>query len=441
MRRFPFVRPIALGLVLALTQTLTWGCATTRLPPVSAAGPGFEPLPDEQRLWERSREEERILLDKVTVYDDPLLVDYLESVVARLNPPAMAANGQIRYRVTVVEDPTLNAFAYPHGALFVHTGLLARMETEDELATVFGHEMTHVENRHMLRFHRAARNRQIGWTVAAVTAAVILAGEQGEAYGEGDWARGVRIGVLADLFIGLGLQLAVLASINGYGRDLEVEADEGGFSKLVDAGYAPAAAPEVYQALLDDHGQEASSAEAFFFGSHPKLSNRLENAKAWAASRPEAEPAGTAGDPDAFARRIRPVVRDDARLNLELQRYELAEWELERVLQWMPGDPEAHQLLAELRFAQAGMAADVESADILEAEGEAALREAVRLDPQRPAPHRELGLLAYRRGDFGAACVEFRHYLDADPDAADADTIRDYILELEHDGHCDPASG
>lgn len=436
MRRFPFVRPIALGLVLALTQTLTWGCATTRLPPVSASGAGFEPLPDEQRLWERSREEERTLLEKVTVYDDPLLVDYLEDVVARLNPPAMAANGELRYQVTVIEDPTLNAFAYPHGALFVHTGLLARMESEDELATVLGHEMTHVENRHMLRFQRAARNRQIGWTVAAVTAAVILAGEQGEAYGEGDWARGARIGVLADLFIGLGLQLAVLASINGYGRELEVEADDGGFAKLSAAGYDPAAAPAVYQALLEDHGQEASAAEAFFFGSHPKLSNRLDNAKAWAASRPAGDAAGTAGDPNAFARRIRPVVRDDARLNLELERYDLAQWELERVLGWMPGDPEAHLLLAELRFAQAEAAPDAESAEILEAEGETALREAVRLDPQLPTPHRELGLLAYRRADYGSACVEFRHYLDADPDAPDAGTIRDYLLELEHDGHC-----
>ncbi len=436
MRRFPFVRPIALGLILALTQSLTWGCATSRLPPVSASGASFEPLPDEQRLWERSREEERTLLEKVTVYDDPLLEDYLEGVVARLNPPAMAANGELRYRVTVIEDPTLNAFAYPHGAIFVHTGLLARMETEDELATVFGHEMTHVENRHMLRFQRAARNRQIGWTVAAVTAAVILAGEEGEAYGEGDWARGARIGVLADLFIGLGLQLAVLASINGYGRELEVEADEGGFAKLETAGYDPAAAPEVYQALLDDHGQESSAAEAFFFGSHPKLTNRLENAKAWAASRPAAEPAGTAGEPDAFVRRIRPVVRDDARLNLEIERYDLAEWELERVLGWMPGDPVAHQLLADLRFAQAGAAPDGESAEILEAEGEAALRESVRLDPQRPEPHRELGLLAYRRADYRAACVELRHYLDADPDAEDAGTIRDYLLELEQDGHC-----
>lgn len=441
MRRTASVRAVAFALSLLLVATGTWSCATTRLPPASAAGPDFEPLRDERQLWQRAREEERKLLDEAPVYDDPLLVDYLEGVVARLNPPAMEANPEIHYRVTVIEDPTLNAFAYPHGSLFVHTGLLARMESEDELATVLGHEMSHVEGRHMLRFTRAARNRQIGWSVAAVAAAVILAGEQGDAYEEGNWSRGVRIGVLSDLFLGLGLQLAVLASINGYGRDLELEADRGGFAKLARAGYDPDAAPAVYRALLEEHG-EPSVAQAFFFGSHPKLTNRLESAEAWAAAQPdpalEPEPARKAEiDPrDDFARRIRPVVRDDARLNLERGRLGLAEHELERVLAWMPGDPEAHLLLAELRFAQAESAPDEESAAILRDEGETALREAVRLDPQRPEPHRELGLLAYRRGDYEDACRELRHYLDAAPDASDAGTMRDYLLELEHDGRC-----
>lgn len=437
MRNSLVHRSVALATSCVLLLTLSGGCATTRLPPISAAGAGFEPLPDERRLWEMARQEERKLLEEVTLYDDPLLEDYLEEVAQRLNPPGMAAAEEVRYRVRVIEDPGLNAFAYPHGALFVHTGLLARMESEDELATVLGHEMTHVENRHMIRFHRAARNRQIGWTVAAVAAAVVLAGEEADAYGEGDWARGARIGVLSDLFIGLGLHLAVLASINGYGRSLELEADRGGFAKLAAAGYDPDAAPAVYQALLDDHGEGASAADAFFFGSHPKLANRLESATAWAAGRPPTDEGAPAGEPEEFARRIRPVVRDDARMNIERGRLALAEDELARVLAWMPTDPVAHELLARLRFAQAEAAADEEAARALESEGEDALREAVRLDPQRPAPHRELGLLAYRQGDLRTACLEFRHYLDADPDAPDAGTFRDYLLELERDGWCE----
>src|SRR4051794_36718097 len=151
------IRSTALAtLLLALSS-----CVSTQLPPISSQGRSFRPLSDETRLWEQSRDEEAELLDHVKLYHDPLLESHLAQVVARLNPPGMAVNPEIRYRVRVIEDPSLNAFAYPHGSLYIHTGLLARMENEDELATVLGHEMTHVEDRHMLRYQRSMHNRQV----------------------------------------------------------------------------------------------------------------------------------------------------------------------------------------------------------------------------------------------------------------------------------------
>jgi hypothetical protein len=54
-----------------------------------------------------------------------------------------------------------------------------------------------------------------------------------------------------------------------------------------------------------------------------------------------------------------------------------------------------------------------------------------------PGPHRELGLLAYRAEDFSVACTEFTRYLElAARDAEEARPIRDYMLELQQDGHC-----
>src|SRR6185369_18100131 len=106
-------------------------------------------------------------------YEDPALESYLQGVVTRMTPKGMAANTAVHYRIRVVEDPTLNAFAYPHGSIYVHTGLLARVENEDQLATVLGHEMTHVERRHMLRFERSARNKETGLAVAAVALDVV----------------------------------------------------------------------------------------------------------------------------------------------------------------------------------------------------------------------------------------------------------------------------
>lgn len=412
-------------------------CVTTRLPPISAAGAEFHPLKDEMKLWNRSRDEEAKLRDNVELYDDPLLEDYLEQVVHYLNPEGMAANPAIDYTVHVIENPSLNAFAFPHGAIYVHTGLLARMENEDQLATVLGHEMTHVENRHMLRHQRSARNKQIGFGVGAVAAAVILAGEAGEAYDDGKYGKAARLEVLGDLLVGLGLQLAFIAAVNGYGRDLEREADWGGFAKIHEAGYDLDQAPAVYETLLDDQG-ESGEFEVFFFGSHPKLSARVDNANAWIEEHADASltARATRPDRDAFARRIRPVIRDDARLNIERGRLTIATSQLDRVRELMPEDPEVHRLIGKLQMKKADGEKDVVLRRTMIERASDALREAIRLSPERPAPHRELGLLAYGEEDYTTACVQFRQYVELVPDADGADRVRDYILELERNGDC-----
>jgi predicted Zn-dependent protease len=433
------MRPVGWLRATAIVTLIVFcaSCVTTRLPPISSAGADFRPLKDEVALWNRSRAEEAKLRDNIDLYQDPLLEDYLAQVAGRLNPRAMAANPEIDYTVTVIENPTLNAFAFPHGAIYVHTGLLARMENEDQLATVLGHEMTHVEYRHMLRQQRSARNKQIGFGVGAVAAAVILAGKAGEAYDEGKYGKAARLEVLGDLMIGLGLQLAFIAAVNGYGRDLEREADEGGFAKMAAAGYDIDEAPGIYEALLDDQG-ESGKMEVFFFGSHPQLASRIANANEWIAEHSDesSAPRTPRPDPGAFERRIRPVIRDDARLNLECGRLNLAASQLDRVRDLMPEDPEVHLLIGMLELKKADDEKDAALRREMNARAADAFREAIRLDPERPAPHRELGLLAYRDEDFETACVQFRQYVELDPKAADAGRTRDYLLELERDGAC-----
>jgi predicted Zn-dependent protease len=433
MRRSAAFRSVALATLLLFSVS----CVSTRLPPISSQGGAFEPLHDEQILWDQSRGEETKLLEDIRLYKDPGLDAYLQEVVARLNPPGMASNAAVRYRVRVIEDPTLNAFAYPHGSIYVHTGLLARLESEDELATVLGHEMTHVENRHMLRYQRSAHNKEIGLSIAAITASVILAGVEGDALDAGDWGKAAAIDLFGNLLVGLGLDLAFQASVNGYGRGLEEEADLGGFTKLAAAGYDLQEAPKVYQALLDDQG-EPHRAEAFFFGNHPRLSERIEVTRRYLTAH--AATAGVvvdrAGREEAFARNLRPLVREDARLNIEMGRLMLAEAELRRVRAWMPEDPETHFLKGRLRLAQATAEKSPEGQARLQGEAEDAFRKAIELDGDRPAPHRELGLLLRERKDFRGACVQLRRYAQLDPQADDAGQIEDSIAELEGFGGC-----
>jgi predicted Zn-dependent protease len=434
MRHSGLIRSTALATLLLLLSS----CVATQLPPISSQGRSFRPLSDETRLWEQSRDEEARLLDHVKLYDDPLLESHLARVVARLNPPGMAANPEIRYRVRVVEDPALNAFAYPHGSIYIHTGLLARMENEDELATVLGHEMTHVEGRHMLRYQRSVHNRQVGLTVATIAAAVALAVAEGDALDSGDWGKASVLDAFGQIVVGLGLELAFTASVNGYGWGLESEADEGGFRKMTAAGYDLRQAPKVYQVLLDDRG-EPKRMEAFFFGSHPRLSERVEDTKKYLAAHPGANVAlrreAPAEDTDAFARLLRPVIRDDARLNLGLGRLKIAEGEIERARALSPEDPETHFLRGRLRLAQAAAAGPMNRRQ-LRRQAEDSFLQSIELDPRRAAPHRELGILLYERDQLADACLQLRRYAELAPDADDLDHVEDRIQDLRREGHC-----
>lgn len=429
-RRNPIFRFAALATLGAFLAS----CATTRLPPISASGSAFIPEPDEIELWGDSRAEEETLLDRVAVYDDPELESYLAAIVARLNPPGMAANPELELAVRVIEDPSLNAFAYPHGSLYVHTGLLARMENEDQLATVLAHEMTHVENRHMLRYRRGAQNRQIAIGAVAVAASIWAASEEIHQIEHGHWGKAAGIGVLSDLVIGLGLQLAILASVNGYGRELEVEADQGGFGKMRAAGYDLAQAPRVYEILQDDHG-DGGQLEVFFFGSHPNLASRVDSARAWLGQNRDATPAGPIAEGEAFARKLRAVVRDDARLNIEAGRLGIAEDELRRAMALDVNDPEVHYLYSLLHLAR--RQETPERRDQLEAEALRSLERAVELGPEESLYWGELGDLADEEGDFRRACQAFERYLDLDPGAEDALEVEERLEKL-HDsqGRC-----
>jgi|GEM_PF-663027 len=472
-------RVIALGLAALLLSS----CVTTRLPPASQAGPAFQPLPDEVELWSESRAEERTLRGAVWLYDDPHLTAYLQEVVDRLTPPGMEANPHLGYTVSVIDAPELNAFAYPHGALYVHTGLLAKLENEDQLATLLGHEMSHVEHRHMLRHRRAMRNREVGFTAASIALSVVLEEGEASAWWDGDYAEAMVIGVLGDMLLGLGLQLAFVASVNGYGRDLEWEADRGGIAKLDAAGYRLAEAPRFYETLRDNATSTEGGAVNFFFGSHPRLTRRAEVARelvaeraGFAAGRAQDLQEGRATESAAatgsatgtstatghtseelsseddspedisprdlspedrrFRRALAPVVRDQAWWHLAEGRIDAADEHLERALAWAPDDPLVHLLKGQVRLAQSQDAPSPEEESWFRDEAGRAFLEAIRLDPDLPEAHRDLGLMLYEDGEPAGACRELGFYLELAPGAEDADWVRDYVADLEPLGVC-----
>ena len=84
--------------------------------------------------------------------DDIGLQGYINKIGHRLLPKRakekQMEQGAVYYRFYVIDDPVPNAFAFPNGMIFIHTGLLDIIENEAQLAVVLGHEIAHVTHEH-----------------------------------------------------------------------------------------------------------------------------------------------------------------------------------------------------------------------------------------------------------------------------------------------------
>ena len=72
--------------------------------------------------------------------------EWLSQYAQRLTP-----DSPYRFRVHLVEEPELNACAFPGGQIFLFSGLYNQLQSQDELAALLGHEIAHVTERHSLR--------------------------------------------------------------------------------------------------------------------------------------------------------------------------------------------------------------------------------------------------------------------------------------------------
>jgi len=425
-------RSVPAWIAATLITTLLLGgplaCLTTQVPPIGAEG-AFSLERDEAEMWRQAREEEAKLRAEAPLYHDPILNDYLNAVAQKVIPEPARAQRALKIRVSAIRDPSLNAFTFPTGSVYVHTGLLARMENEAQLAMVLGHEVTHATHRHALEFQRSARNKMIGFSIASLVASIAVANAAGQRAERGDWSGAYVINQVGNILAGLGLQLAMIAAVNGFGRELEREADEVGMRSMVAAGYDPRQAARVFELLKDDHGDK-SKMEVFFFGSHPRLDERIQSSRELASTRYSGVAAG-ASDTREFQMRTRVLVRDDAALNLEAGRFGHAEAELRHVLDLTPNDPVAHYLSGRLDESRAGETEDPAEARDLTQRALAEYEKATRLDAGYADPYRAIGILRHKAGEKVKALAAFRRYLAISPDAPDAQQIKDYILELE----------
>jgi predicted Zn-dependent protease len=200
------------------------------------------------------------------------LVGYVNRIGRRL-ARSKRLNGYA-FTFEVVNDPSINAFALPGGPMFVHTGLLAAIDNESELAGVLAHEMSHVELRHGTGNVTKGNLIQLPTMLGAE-----MVGKKG----------GV-LGSLGQLGVNLGSQSVLLK----YSRGAEQEADLNGAQIMNEVGYDPSQMAAFFQ-KLETTGSKDNSKMANFLADHPTPGNRVkyvsdQNAKLPKVAYSELEP-------------------------------------------------------------------------------------------------------------------------------------------------------
>lgn len=164
------------------------------------------------------------------------------------------------YHFIMLDTPEINAFAAPGGLIMVSRGMIRLCKTEDQLAAVLAHEISHVVGQHGLKAIKTDRLRNVG---------TLLVKEAAKSYGPSQLAQ------LTTAFEGSIDDISASLINNGYSRDLEREADRGSITILTRVGYDPAA----LVSMLTEMQKQWKPGGPGFAKTHPEPKDRIADIK------------------------------------------------------------------------------------------------------------------------------------------------------------------
>ena len=241
--------------------------------------------PQTAKTSSASRKAHEQILKAYGVYADQGLQDYINELGQRIARRSTLPDAE--WVFVVLDDDSINAFTTGCCFVYLHRGLLLHLNSEAELASVIGHEIAHVTQRH-------PQNRQ----TASIASSLLVLGT----------AVLTGSGALANL-AGVATQLGM----QGYGRENEMEADRVGLLFSTAAGYRPEAMAEVFEMFKRGERFEIDRARAEgrqprghhgLLSSHPAPNARAIQAAKASAKLEKGPPGGWIDNREAYLRRI-----------------------------------------------------------------------------------------------------------------------------------------
>jgi predicted Zn-dependent protease len=186
----------------------------------------------------------------IGLYDDANAQAY----VAEIGKPIAAASERpnLPWEFHVVDDASVNAFALPGGFIYVTRGLMTTINDEAEFATVVGHEIGHVTNRHSVQMISKSQLAQLGLGIGSILSSDIA-----------------KYGQLASA----GLQVLFLK----YSRTAENQADQAGFRYALNQGYDVREMTNVFESLDRISQTSGGGKLPEWLATHPNPGNRIKH--------------------------------------------------------------------------------------------------------------------------------------------------------------------
>ncbi len=241
-------RRTLLPLGLGACAAVVWACAVN---PVT--GKSELSLVSESQEIEMGRQNAQSVQQSIGYYDDAAVQAYVAGIGQKM--AAASERPQLPWEFHVVNDAAINAFALPGGFIYVTRGLMTSITNEAELATVVGHEIGHVTNRHSVQQISRAQLAQLGLGVGSMLNSTVAQ--------------------LSGVF-GQGLSVLFLK----YGRDAENEADLAGFRYALNQDYDVRQMINMFATVQAESQLSGAGRVPEWLSTHPDPGNRIQTTQA-----------------------------------------------------------------------------------------------------------------------------------------------------------------